>query len=261
LAQSTASGGAPRFDSEPLRLAAEMGLDLERLPAHVAVIMDGNGRWAQKRGLERLLGHREGYRVLRRVLLDCSELGIQFLTVYAFSAENWRRPESEVSGLFSLIERAARDELRVMHQNRVRIRVAGDLQALPKGLQDALREGIETTRENAGITFTLALNYGGRAEIVEAIRKIVRAGSPPEDVTEELVGASLYNPDIPDPDLIIRTAGERRWSNFLLWQAAYSELFVCPEPWPEFSTRSLVTALCDYQNRERKFGGLEPSSE
>jgi undecaprenyl diphosphate synthase len=236
--------------------AVALGIDLERLPHHVAIIMDGNGRWAGKRGLGRLLGHREGYKTLRGALLAASELGIQYLTVYAFSAENWRRPEEEVSGLMKLIEQAAKDELRSMHQNNVRIRVAGRVDEVPEGLRKALLDGIETTRRNTGITFTLAINYGGRAEIVDAVRDIVASETDPADVTEELISAHLYNPDHPEPDLMIRTAGEMRWSNFLLWQAAYCELFVTEDPWPEFTPDHLLHAVKTYQSRTRKFGAV-----
>lgn len=236
--------------------ADRRGIDLQALPVHVAVIMDGNGRWANKKGLGRLLGHREGYRTLRSVLLNASELGIRYLTVYAFSAENWRRPSDEVDGLMKLIERAARDELRVMHKNNVRVRVAGRLDELPPSLREALESGIETTKNNTGITFTLAVNYGGRAEIVDAVRDIVASGMEPEQVTEELIAAHLYNPDIPEPDLMIRTAGEMRWSNFLIWQAAYAELFVTESTWPEFELDHLLSAVEAFQRRIRKFGGL-----
>lgn len=236
--------------------AIAMGIDLDRLPHHLAIIMDGNGRWAGKRGLGRLLGHREGYKTLRGALLNASELGIKYLTVYAFSAENWRRPAEEVAGLMKLIEQAARDELRAMHQNNVRIQVAGRVDEVPEGLRKALLHGIETTKRNTGITFTLAINYGGRAEIVDAIKDIVASGTDPEDVTEELVSAHLYNPSHPEPDLMIRTAGEMRWSNFLIWQAAYCELFVTEASWPEFSEKELLEAVKTYQGRTRKFGAV-----
>lgn len=218
--------------------------------------MDGNGRWARSRGLGRLLGHREGYKALRGVLLDASELGIRYLTVYAFSAENWRRPEDEVSGLMKLIERAARDELRMMHQNGVRVQVSGRIHELPVGLQEALRDGIETTRGNTGITFTLAVNYGGRAEIVDAVRRLMHDGVPEDEIDEDAISARLYNPKQPEPDLIIRTAGEMRTSNFLLWQAAYAELYVTDTPWPEFGRPELEAALASYAKRTRKFGAV-----
>lgn len=236
--------------------AVDMGIDLNALPSHVAIIMDGNGRWAKKNGWQRLLGHREGYKVLRGALLDCSEIGIKYLTVYAFSAENWRRPKDEVDGLMKLIEQAARDELRTMHKNNVRVNVTGRIDELPTGLRAALEDGIETTAENTGIVFTLAVNYGGRAEIVDAVKDLIAAGFDPEDITEDLISAHLYNPHHPEPDLMIRTAGEMRWSNFLIWQGAYCELWVTPDPWPEFSTDHLLDALKTYQRRTRKFGAV-----
>ena len=236
--------------------AVALGIDLERLPAHVAVIMDGNGRWAKRRGLARLIGHREGYRALRGVLLSASELGLRYLTVYAFSAENWRRPQDEVQGLMKLIEKAARDELRTMHQNNVRVNVSGRIDELPAGLQNALRDGMQTTAGNTGITFTLAVNYGGRAEIVDAVKRLVAEGFSPDDVTEELISAHLYNPSHPEPDLMVRTAGEMRWSNFLMWQSAYSELYVTDKPWPEFDEDELLRAVATYQQRTRKFGAV-----
>lgn len=218
--------------------------------------MDGNGRWARRRGLPRLLGHREGYKALRSILLAASELGVKYLTVYAFSAENWRRPEDEVSGLMKLIEQAAKDELRLMHQNNVRVRVSGRIDQVPAGLRRALVNGIETTQNNTGITFTLAINYGGRAEIVDAIKTLIQEGVRADEVTEELVSKHLYNPDQPDPDLMIRTAGEMRWSNFLIWQAAYAELVVTEKTWPEFKPADLYDAIEQYAKRTRKFGAV-----
>jgi undecaprenyl diphosphate synthase len=226
------------------------------LPRHIAIIMDGNGRWARKRGFQRLLGHREGYRTLRKVLLAASEMGIEYLTVYAFSAENWRRPQDEVSGLMKLIETAARDELRAMHQNNVRVQVAGRIDEVPEGLRKALERGVETTKNNTGITFTLAVNYGGRAEVVDAVKRIVAEGIPPEEITEETISQRLYNPSHPEPDLMIRTAGEMRWSNFLIWQSAYTELYVTDVAWPEFTPDELAKAVEQYQNRTRKFGAV-----
>jgi undecaprenyl diphosphate synthase len=237
-------------------LAISKGIDLSSLPNHIAVIMDGNGRWAERQGLDRLAGHQEGYRNLRRVVIDCSELGIRFLTVYAFSAENWRRPRAEVLGLLKLLERAARDELRMMLQNNVRVRVAGRLHELPPGLVKVLRNGIEATIGNTGINLTLAINYGGRAEIVDAVNSILEERLPAGRVTERDISERLYLPELPEPDLMIRTAGELRWSNFLLWQAAYSELFVTPDPWPDFGQNHLLEAVLAFQRRVRKFGGL-----
>jgi undecaprenyl diphosphate synthase len=233
-----------------------LGVDLNALPTHVAIIMDGNGRWATGKGFARLMGHREGYRALRGILLACSELGIRYLTVYAFSAENWRRPADEIDGLMKLIERAARDELAGMHRNNVRVNVSGRIEGLPPGLQEAFRTGIETTRNNTGTTFTLAVNYGGRAEIVDAVRSIITDGLPEDAVSEELISSRLYNPSHPDPDLMIRTAGEMRISNFLLWQAAYAEIVVTQKSWPEFDEPSLIGAIKEFQGRTRKFGAV-----
>ncbi len=225
-------------------------------PQHVAIIMDGNGRWAKKKGFPRLIGHREGYRALRKILLAASEMGVKYLTVYAFSAENWRRPKDEVDGLMLLIEKAARDELAVMHRNNVRVNVSGRRHELPKGLRQALEDGIETTKNNTGITFTLAVNYGGRAEIVDAVKQIIAEGTQPDAVTEDLISAHLYNPEHPEPDLMIRTAGEMRWSNFLIWQAAYCELYVTAKTWPEFDEKELKSALDSFSSRTRKFGAV-----
>jgi len=236
--------------------AVARGIDLARLPSHIALIMDGNGRWAQKQGFARLLGHRQGYRTLREVLLSADQLGIRYLTVYAFSAENWRRPEDEVGGLMKLIEEAARNELRLLHRNNVRVMVSGRLWDLPAGVKTVLEDLIETTKDNTGITFVLAINYGGRAEVVDAVKKIIQEGVSAEAVTEELIADRLYCPQVPDPDLMVRTAGEMRWSNFLLWESAYSELYVTQTTWPEFSEDELFGAVLQYQSRVRKFGGL-----
>lgn len=238
------------------RQAVEAGVSLDALPQHVAIIMDGNGRWATSRGLPRLLGHREGYRSLRTVIKDADDLGLKYLTVYAFSAENWRRPDDEVEGLMKLIEKATRDELRVMHQNNVKVRAAGRIHEVPESLRQALEDGIETTKDNTGLVFTLAVNYGGRAEIVDAVRALVQEGATPEAITEDALRAHLYNSDIPDPDLMIRTASEMRWSNFLIWQSAYAELAVTEATWPEFRLEHMIEAIKQFQSRKRKFGGL-----
>ncbi len=236
--------------------AIERGIDLDKLPAHIAIIMDGNGRFAQRQGLMRLWGHRQGYKTLKDVLLTAANLGIQHLTVYAFSVENWRRPEDEVGGLMKLIEEAARHELKGLRENNVRVRVIGRVQEVPPGLQSAIRDMEESTKDNTGITFTLAINYGGRAEIVDAIKAMLNEGVSGDQITEELVSKHLYSPDIPEPDLMIRTAGELRWSNFLIWQAAYSELFVTDVTWPEFGEKELLEGVHHFQRRYRKFGGL-----
>lgn len=234
--------------------AQQAGIDLNALPSHVAIIMDGNGRFAQGQGLKRLWGHRQGYKTLKNVLLNAAHLGIGYLTVYAFSAENWRRPEDEVGGLMTLIEEAARHELKGLKENNVRAQAIGRLHEVPKGLQQALLEMREDTAGNTGIVFTLAINYGGRAEILDAIKKLV--SNPPANLDEDAVSRALYDPSLPDPDLLIRTAGELRVSNFLIWQAAYAELFVTPVTWPEFGEKELLEAVAQYQSRVRKFGGL-----
>ncbi|HWP31979.1 MAG TPA: isoprenyl transferase [Fimbriimonadales bacterium] len=242
--------------TEAQAAAIARGVDLSRLPVHIGIIMDGNGRWAEQRNLPRLIGHREGYKTLRSVLLAANDLGIRYLTVYVFSTENWRRPPQEVEGLLNLITQAATDELRVMHQNNVKVRVAGHIAELPESLRNALIKGVETTKNNTGITFVLAVNYGGRDEIVDAVKRIVEEKIPPEKITEKTISERLYNPDIPDPDLLIRTAGEQRLSNFLLWQSAYSEIVVVQKPWPEFSLDDLIEACKEYQSRVRKFGAV-----
>jgi undecaprenyl diphosphate synthase len=235
--------------------ALQQGINLDALPAHIAIIMDGNGRFAQGNGFQRLWGHRQGYKTLKNVLLTAAQLGIKYLTVYAFSAENWRRPEDEVGGLMALIEEAARHELRGLKENNVRAQAIGRLHEVPLGLQEALQEMKEDTQNNTGIVFTLAINYGGRAEILDAIKTIIK-DNPAGEITEESINAALYDPTLPEPDLLIRTAGELRWSNFLIWQAAYSELFVTETTWPEFKEKELLEAVAHYQKRIRKFGGL-----
>lgn len=240
--------------------AKAAGVDLSRLPRHVAIIMDGNGRWAQERAMPRLLGHRQGYLNLRTIVRGSADLGIEILTLYVFSAENWRRPEDEVGGLMKLIEQATVNELRELHQNGVRFRVSGEWENLPTSLQAALQQGIETTQGNDRLVLNLALNYGGRAELVRAIRSLardVRARTlEPDEIDEAMVSQHLYTADLPDPDLLIRTAGEMRVSNFLLWQIAYAELFVTETLWPDFTMNTLFEAVASYQKRVRKYGGV-----
>ena len=231
-------------------------LDLDRVPRHVAVIMDGNGRWAQSRGLKRLLGHREGYKTLKKVLFAASGLGVKCLTAYGFSVENWRRPEDEVGGLMSLIEEAAKLELQDLKRNNVQARVSGRLHEVPERTRRALQDMVDETSQNTGIVFNLAINYGGRAEVVDAVRQVILSGVAADEVTEDLISSHMYSPDLPDPDLMIRTAGEMRWSNFLLWESAYTELYVTDVPWPEFDESELRKAVLAYQSRQRKFGGL-----
>ena len=204
----------------------------------------------------RLVGHREGYRRLKDVLLTASRLGIRYLTVYAFSAENWRRPKSEVGGLMRLIEEAALNELQGLIQDDVRVLVSGRTEEVPRSLQKALQGLVERTKGNGGITFTLAINYGGRAEIVDALKKLLEEGAVAEELTEDAISSRMYCPECPDPDLIIRTAGEMRLSNFMIWQAAYAELCVTDVEWPEFGEDELIRCVLEFQGRDRKFGGL-----
>jgi len=242
--------------NEVQQRAESAGVDLALLPAHVAIIMDGNGRWAKSKGMMRLVGHRQGYRTLKDVLLTASKLGVSYLTVYAFSAENWRRPQDEVGGLMKLIEEAARFELRGLIENNVKVRVIGRLSEVPPSLQEALNDLVANTQHNTGIVFTLAINYGGRAEIVDAVKRLAADRTDLTDLTEEDLSRLMYAPDVPDPDMIVRTAGEMRWSNFLLWQGAYAELCVTDVAWPEFDEAALIACVKKFQARDRKFGGL-----
>jgi undecaprenyl diphosphate synthase len=236
------------------------GLDPERLPRHVAVIMDGNGRWAGQRGLPRVEGHRRGELAVREAVECCGELGIEHLTLYTFSAENWRRSADEVSALMRLIEFVARKEIHDLHRKGVRLRVLGRIHELPASLQDELERDINLTRENTGLNLNLAINYGGRAEIVDAARRLAervqRGQLTPEEIDEAALARELYHPGMPDPDLLIRTGGEMRISNFLLWQVAYSELWVTDTLWPDFARAELVEAVRAYQTRERRFGAV-----
>ncbi|MBC8102158.1 MAG: di-trans,poly-cis-decaprenylcistransferase [Cytophagales bacterium] len=222
--------------------------------------MDGNGRWAQERGLPRLWGHRQGYRALHQIVHDAPDLGVKYLTLYAFSSENWRRPKLEIDGLMRLIESAVRNELPELHANNVRIRFTGRIHELPASLQGEMRRDEEVTAGNTRLTLNLCVNYGGRTELVDAARRLVemanRGEIGPDDVTAESFAKGLYASDLPDPDLLIRTAGEMRVSNYLLWQIAYSEIYVTPTLWPDFRTKHLIDALIDYQSRVRKFGGV-----
>ncbi|PSB32631.1 polyprenyl diphosphate synthase [Stenomitos frigidus] len=235
-------------------------LECERLPRHVAVIMDGNGRWAKQRGMPRIMGHRRGVDVLKDLLRCCRDWGIQALTAYAFSTENWGRPSEEVEFLMTLFERVLRQELREMVQENVQIRFVGNLQALPQSLQEEIARSVELTQHNQSIRFTVATNYGGRQEILQACRAIatqVQQGLlQPEQIDEAVFERHLYTAGICDPDLLIRTSGEMRLSNFLLWQMAYAELYVTDTLWPDFDRKAFYQALSAYQQRDRRFGKL-----
>jgi len=224
------------------------------VPQHIAIIMDGNGRWARARGLPRPAGHRAGTENLRRVLRAAVEFGIEVLTIYAFSTENWKRPESEIQGLMSIFERMIDRELAELHKEGVQLRHLGRLERISPRFRQKILDAIELTKSNQRLILNVAFDYGGRAELVDAIRRIVADGVPAEQVDESLVGRYLYTTDCPDPDLIIRTSGEMRLSNFLIWQGAYAELYVTPTLWPDFDKDELYKALGDYNRRERRFG-------
>ena len=233
--------------------------DPARPPTHVAIIMDGNGRWAAKRGLPRLAGHSAGAKAVREAIAASIELGIGYLTLYSFSSENWSRPDDEVSGLMKLFVEVLERELTNLQKMNVRVRVIGRMDALPAATREAFERVEASTSDNSGLTLVVALNYGGRIELTEAARAIaarVAAGElAPADITEETVAEHLYTAGIPDPDLLIRTSGELRVSNFLLWQIAYSELWVTGTLWPDFGRTDLLRAVVDYQKRDRRFGG------
>jgi undecaprenyl diphosphate synthase len=230
------------------------------MPRHVAIIMDGNGRWASARGLPRGEGHRRGVEALRKTVRAAGEMGIRFLTIFSFSAENWSRPPSEIRDLMGLLRRFIRNDMAELHQNGVKVRVIGERGDLDPDIRRLLEEAEELTRNNIGLTLVVAFNYGARQEIARAAARIaalIKDGSlDPSAITAELIGQNLDAPDLPDPDLIIRTSGEQRLSNFLLWQAAYSELVFVPTYWPDFDRAALEGAIAEYHRRERRFGGL-----
>jgi len=250
LAQLAAPG------SEEDRLLRQV--DLARLPRHVAVIMDGNGRWARKRRLPRIAGHRAGIASVRELVETCARLDVPVLTVYAFSKENWKRPKSEVDFLMDLLRDYMRKELADLKANNIRVQVIGRMHDLPAVVQSVLTEAVTATVANTGLVFNLALSYGGRAEIVDACRAMIATGVRPEDVDEETFSRHLYTAGQPDPDLVIRTGGEMRISNFLLWQIAYAELVMTDALWPDFRKRDFFHALLEFQRRERRFGGSSP---
>lgn len=237
------------------------GKEKPLVPAHVAIIMDGNGRWAKQRGLPRLKGHEQGSESVRAVLRACRQAGVKYLTLYAFSIENWIRPKSEIRGLMSLLIRFLRGEEHELHDNKVRLRVIGRIEDLPKGVQKEACRVMKATEHYEGGQLILALSYGGRAEIVNAARQIalkVKAGDiDPEKIDEAMIGQHLYAPDIPDPDLLIRTSGEMRASNFLLWQISYSEFYFTNVLWPDFREKEFLEAIGEYSRRHRRFGDVE----
>ena len=238
-------------------------IDFARLPRHVAVIMDGNGRWAQARSKTRVEGHRAGVQAVRETVETSARLGLEVLTLYAFSIENWKRPETEVRTLMGLLKHYLRSEMDTLLGNNIRFRVVGRQGELASDIRDELERAVERTRTNSGLQFNIALNYGGRAEITDAVKRLfselLENGRDPEAIDEQALAAHLYTAGQPDPDLLIRTSGELRVSNFLLWQIAYSEIWVTDVLWPDFRRRHLLQAIADFQKRERRYGGIAPA--
>jgi len=245
------------------RLATK--LDLKRLPAHVAIIMDGNGRWARQRNFPRLLGHKAGVDPVRTTVETCAQLGLEALTLYAFSVENWKRPRHEIEGLWRLLRFYLRRELPNLMRNNIQLAAIGRLESLPDSVQAELRDVMDKTAHNRGMRLNLAINYGGRTELVDAVNSILdnarlEGNLDSLEISEESIAGHLYTAGLKDPDLLIRTSGEMRLSNFLLWQIAYAELYVTETLWPDFTRTELLEAILEYQNRERRFGGLTRNS-
>ncbi len=237
-----------------------MSIDSKRIPKHVAIIMDGNGRWAKKKGFQRVRGHQKGAEAVRQIVTASREIGIQWLTLYAFSEENWKRPRLEVQALMKLLKRFLKNELHEMLENNIRLKTIGRTENIPSDTRQILLETIEKTANNTGMTLTLALSYGSRQEIVDACKKIghmIKGGDMvPEGIDEKLIQNCLYTAEMPDPDLLIRTSGEYRISNFLLWQLSYTELHITSTLWPDFGKEEYLRAIENYQSRERRFGGI-----
>ncbi len=229
---------------------------IAHLPQHVAIIMDGNGRWAQQRHLTRVAGHRAGIETVRSAVERLNQYGVKYVTLYSFSTENWSRPQEEINGIFRLVEEVMDAETRKLHQRNARLRHLGRLDALPTGLQQAIKQAVALTQNNTGLTLAFAFNYGGRTEIIDAVQHIIADKTPPGQVDEKLISRHLYAPDLPDVDLLIRTGGEFRISNFLLWQAAYAEFYFTDVLWPDFVPAEVDKALRSYSQRQRRFGGL-----
>ena len=254
--QELSERNIPKTASETFDIARQMGMDVDRVPAHVAIIMDGNGRWAKARGLNRSLGHQEGVETVREITTVASHLGVKYLTLYTFSTENWNRPAPEVAALMSLILTAMEEEL--FMKNNVSLRVIGEVERLPEDVRTAILNLVERTSKNTGTTMVIALSYSSRWEITRAVQTLanqVKEGQiQPDDITEETFEQALATEFMPDPDLLIRTGGELRLSNYLLWQCAYSELYFCDTYWPDFGTKDFCQAIAEFQNRERRFG-------
>ena len=233
-------------------------IDKDKLPKHVAIIMDGNGRWAKQQGKLRVFGHRKGVKAVREAIEGAAEIGVEFLTLYAFSTENWNRPKYEVDALMSLLLSSLKDELRTLQDNNIKLKVIGDISKLPQKNQKELQQVIDKTKDNDRMTLVLALSYGSKVEIIDAVKSIsekVKNGElEVSEINEETISENLYTSEMPDVDLLIRTSGETRISNFLLWQIAYAELFFLEKLWPDFDRTDLFNTILDYQNRERRFG-------
>jgi undecaprenyl diphosphate synthase len=237
-------------------MAESIDLSNFKIPQHVAIIMDGNGRWAARRNLPRIAGHRAGTENLRRVIRACVEFGIKYLTIYAFSTENWGRPKAEIDGLMHIFEEVIDKELNELHQEGVQLRHLGSPERLNKTLREKVHQAVELTKNNSRLVVCVAFNYGGRDELVCAIRQLLEDGIQPDQISEELVSQYLFTAGVPDPDLIIRTSGEMRISNFLIWQGAYSELYVTPTFWPDFDKDELLKAIVSFTQRDRRYGKL-----
>lgn len=236
-------------------------IDIEKIPNHIAIIMDGNGRWAKSKFMPRTYGHKVGVETIRKIVKECSRLGVKYLTLYAFSTENWKRPQEEVSALMGLLVTYLKNELDELHKNNVKILTIGDISKLPDVCVDELEKSIEKTKNNTGVTLSLALNYGSRDDIKKAVREISKNVSDGkisvEDIDDEMISKHLYTKNIIDPDLVIRTSGEQRLSNFLLWEVAYSEFYFTDIHWPDFDEENLQKAIYSYQKRDRRFGAVK----
>ena len=237
-------------------LMTETQIDQNQIPVHIAIIMDGNGRWARAKTLPRIAGHKQGVKAVRNITEICGELGVKYLTLYTFSEENWNRPQMEISALMKLLVSSLKKEVRDLNKNNVRFTVIGDVTKMDNFVQDELNEAIELTKNNDGLNLNLALSYGGRQEIITAFKRLYSQISSTDEITEKRFESQLYTSNIPDPDLLIRTGGEMRVSNFLLWQIAYTELHITNTFWPAFDRNELLIAIYDYQQRERRFGKI-----
>lgn len=236
-------------------------INLDKIPAHIAIIMDGNGRWAKSRFMPRTYGHKVGVETIRKVVKECSRLGVKYLTLYAFSTENWKRPKEEVSALMGLLVKYLRNELEELHKNNVKILTIGDISKLPQACIEELDHAKEKTKDNTGLVMSLALNYGGRNDLVNAVKNIsqevVDGKISVDDIGDDLISSHLSTKESPDPDLVVRTSGEQRLSNFLLWELAYSEFYFADIHWPDFDEKELQKAIFAYQSRDRRFGGIK----